>query len=76
MMMLREIAILLYQAVLFCIAIGTAGLAAHLGGAFIAGALAIDELIPTAVIFFAVVALLGWIGDRVWPQTWMSYPML
>jgi hypothetical protein len=76
MMMLREIAILLCQAVLFCTGIGTAGLAAHLGGALIAGALAIDELIPAAIIFFAVAALLGWIGDRVWPQTWMSYPLL
>jgi hypothetical protein len=62
MMMLREIAILLYAAVLFCIGIGTAGLAAHLGGALIAGAFAINELIPAA-IFFAVSALLGWIGN-------------
>lgn len=58
MMMLREIVLLLYQAVLFCIGIGTAGLAAHLG-ALIAGAFGVDELIPTAIIFFAVAAFVG-----------------
>ena len=73
-MMLREIVLLLYQAVLF--GIGTAGLAAHLGGALIAGAFGVDELIPTAIIFFAVAALLGWIGNRFWPETWMPNPFL
>ena len=76
MMILREIVLLLYQAVLFCIGMGTAGLAAHLGGALIAGAFGVDELVPTAIIFFTVAALLGWIGNRFWPETWMPNPFL
>jgi len=76
MMILRDIVVLLYQAVLFGIGFGTAGLAAHLGGAFVAGAFGVDELIPGAIIFFAVVALLARIGSRFWPETWMPSPFL
>ena len=59
MMIVREIILLLYQAVLFGIGMGTAGLSAHLGGALIAGAFGVDDVIPAAVIFFAVAALLA-----------------
>jgi hypothetical protein len=76
MMILREIVIWLCQGLLFLIVIGTAGLAAHLGGALIAGAFNVDDLVPTAVIFFAMAAMIGWIGDRVWPETWMPNPFL
>jgi hypothetical protein len=51
-MILREIVLLLYQAVLFDIGMATTGLAAHPGGVLIAGASGVDELIPTAVISF------------------------
>jgi hypothetical protein len=76
MMMLREIVIWIYQGLLFGVGIGTAGLAAHLGGDVLAGAFNIDELIPSAVIFFAVAAWLGWIGNRLSPETWMPNPFL
>ena len=56
---------------------GVAGLTAHhLIGPPIAGAVNIDELIPTALIFFAVAAALGWIGNRFWPEDWMYNPLL
>jgi hypothetical protein len=64
-MFLRDIVAMLCQGVLFSIGFGIAGLAAHLGGALIASAFGVDDLIPAAIIFFAVVALLGWIGNRV-----------
>ena len=56
MMALREIMIWIIQAVLFGIGIGFAGLTAHLAGPLLAAAFAIDELIPTAIVFFAVTA--------------------
>ena len=59
-MALREIMIWIIQAVLFGIGIGFAGLAAHLAGPLLATAFAIDELIPTAFVSFAVLAGLGW----------------
>lgn len=71
MMILREIMIWLCQGLLFLLMIGTAGLAAHLGGALIADAFNVDDLVPTAVIFFAMAAMIGWIGYRIWPETWM-----
>jgi hypothetical protein len=76
MITLHTIAIWLIQAVLFSIGIGTAGLAAHIGGPLIAGACGIDELIPSAVIFLAVAAALGWIGNRLWPEDWIHNPLL
>ena len=76
MITLHAIAIWLIQAVLFTIGIGTAGLAAHIGGPLIAGAFGIDELIPSAVIFFAVAAVLGWIGNKLWPEDWIHNPFL
>ena len=76
MMTLQTILIWFIQAVLFLIGIGSAGLAAHLGGSFIAGAFGIDELIPSAVIFFAVAGLLGWIGNKLWPDEWTCNPLL
>ena len=76
MMSLHTIAIWLIQAVLFLIGIGSAGLAAHLGGSLIAGAFNVDELIPSAIIFFAVAAALGWIGNKLWPEEWLYNPFL
>jgi hypothetical protein len=74
MMALREIMIWIVQAVLFGIGIGIALLTAHLAGPPLATAFAIDELIPTAIVFFAVAAGLGWIGNRFWPEEWMYNP--
>jgi hypothetical protein len=76
MMLLRELMIWLVQAALFGIGIGIAGLAAHLIGPLLATAFAIHELIPTAIVFFAVAATLGWIGNRYWPETWLYNPLL
>ncbi|WP_143039821.1 MULTISPECIES: hypothetical protein [Bradyrhizobium] len=36
----------------------------------------IDELIPSAIIFFAVAAALGWIGNKFWPEDWIHNPLL
>ena len=72
----QTLAIWFIQVVLLLIGVSVAGLAAHLGGALIAGAFNIDELIPSAVIFFAVAAVLGWIGNRVWPEHWIHNPFL
>jgi hypothetical protein len=33
-------------------------------------------LIPSAVIFFAVAATLGWIGNKFWPEDWLYNPFL
>ena len=76
MMALREIMIWIVQAVLFGIGIGIALLTAHLAGPLLATAFAIDELIPTAIVFFAVAAGLGWIGNRFWPEEWMYNPLI
>jgi hypothetical protein len=76
MMLFRAIVIWTVQAVLFGVGIGLAGLTAHLAGPLMATAFAIDELIPTAVVFFAVAAGLGWIGNRFWPEDWLYNPLL
>ena len=76
MMLFRALVIWTVQVLLFGIGIGVAGLTAHLIGPPIAGAVNIDELIPTALIFFAVAAALGWIGNRFWPEDWMYNPLL
>ena len=76
MITLQAIAIWLIQGVVFLIGIRTAGLAAHLGGPLIAGAFNVDELIPSAVIFFTVAAVLGWIGNKFWPGDWSHNPLL
>jgi hypothetical protein len=76
MMALEEIMIWIVQAVLFGIGIGIALLTAHLAGPLLATAFAIDELIPTAIVFFAVAAGLGWIGNRFWPEEWMYNPLI
>ena len=75
-MALRDIVIWTIQAVLFGIGIGIALLTAHLAGPLAATAFAIDELIPTAIVFFAVAAGLGWIGNRFWPEDWLYDPLL
>ena len=75
-MALREIMIWIIQAVLFGIGIGFAGLTAHLVGPLLGAAFAIDELIPTAIVFFAVTAGLGWIGNRFWPEDWLYNSLL
>ena len=74
--MLREIMIWIFQAVLFGIGIGIALLTAHVAGPLLAIVFAIDELIPAAIVFFAVVAVLGWFGNRFWPEEWMYNPLL
>jgi hypothetical protein len=76
MMLLRDMMVWIIQAVLFGIGIGFAGLMAHLAGPLLATAFAIDELILTAVVFFAVAAVLGWIGNRFWPEDWLYNPLL
>jgi hypothetical protein len=76
MMALREIMIWIIQAVLLGIVIGIALLTAHLAGPILATAFAIDELIATAIVFFAVAAGLGSIGSRFWPEDWMYNPLL
>jgi hypothetical protein len=76
MMVLREIMIWFIQAVLFGIGIGVAMLTAYLVGPLLATAFAIHELIPTAIVFFAVAAGLGWIGNRFWPEEWLYNPLL
>lgn len=76
MMLFRDIVVWAVQALLFCLGIGMAGLGAHLASPLIAGILGIDGLIAAAVIFFAVVAALGWIGNRFWPAGWMHNPLL
>ena len=74
MITLQTIAIWLIQAVLFFIGIVTAGVAAHVGGPLIAGAFNVDDLIPSAVIFFAVAAALGWIGNKFGPRNGSTIP--
>ena len=75
-MALRGIMIWIIQAVLFGIGIGFAGLTAHLAGPLLATAFRIDELIPTAIVFFAVAAGPGWIGNRFWPEEWLFNPLI
>ncbi|KRR15217.1 hypothetical protein CQ14_28250 [Bradyrhizobium lablabi] len=70
MMLFRTVVIWAVQALLFCVGIGVAGLSAHLFGPIIAETFSIHELIPTALIFFAVAATLGWIGSRFLPESW------
>jgi hypothetical protein len=53
-----------------------AGLAAHLLGPLLASAFAIDELIPSALVFFAAAAGLGWLGSRYWPEDGTYNPLL
>lgn len=76
MSLLGNIAIWIIQAVLFGIGIALAGLTAHLAGPAMATFLNIDELIPSAIIFLAVAAVLGWIGNRFWPEDWIDNPLL
>jgi hypothetical protein len=76
MMALRIIMIWLLQGVLFGTGIGLAGLTAHLAGPLLAQTFAIHELIPTAVVFFATAAGIGWIGNRFWPEDWLYNPLL
>ena len=76
MFTLQAIVIWIVQAILFVIGMGTAGLAAHLGGDLVAEAYNIDALIPSAVIFFVVAAALGWVGNRLWPEDWLYNPFL
>lgn len=68
--MMRLMTILICQIVLFVIGIAAAMLCAQFGGAAIAWAFGIDELIPKALIFFGSLAIIGLIGDRFWPGDW------
>jgi hypothetical protein len=76
MITLHTIAIWLIQSVLFFIGIVIAGVAAHVGGPLIAAAFNVDDLILSAIIFFAVAAALGWIGNKFWPEEWLYNPFL
>jgi hypothetical protein len=76
MMLFRALVIWTVQALLFGIGIGMAGLSAHVAGPLVAGIFDIHELIPSALIFFAVAAALGWIGNRLWPEDWIYNPLL
>ena len=76
MMLLRTLLIWFFQALLLVVGIGIAGLAAHLLGPLLASAFAIHELIPTALVFFAAAAGLGWFGNRYWPEDWTYNPLL
>ena len=76
MMLLRTLVIWTIQAVLFGVGIGTAGLAAHLLGPLLGRALAVDELIPSALVFFTAAAGLGWGGSKYWPEDWTYNPLL
>ena len=76
MITLQIIGLWLIQAVLFVLGIGTAGLAAHVGGGLVAGAFNVDDAIPDLIIFFAVMGALGWIGGRLWPEEWGGNPFL
>ena len=75
-MLLQDIAIWIVQAVLFGIATGIAGLMAHLASPLLGALFAIDELIPSAIVFFTVAAALGWLGNRLWPEDRMPNPLL
>jgi hypothetical protein len=76
MMMLRLIAIWICQCLLFLIGIGVAQLCAELGSHLLVRAFHIDETLPKALIFFGTAALLGWIGNRYWPEHWLRNPLL
>ena len=76
MTMLRLIAIWICQCLLFLLGIGTAQLCAELGSQLVVSAFHIDETLPKAVIFFGTAALLGWIGNRYWPEGWLHNPLL
>ena len=77
MMLFRALVIWTVQVLLFGIGIGVAGLTAHLIGPPIAGAVNIDELIPTALDLLSPWRrTLGWIGNRFWPEDWMYNPLL
>jgi hypothetical protein len=76
MTMLRLIAIWICQCLLFLLGIGIAQLCAELGSHLVVSAFHIDETLPKAVIFFGTAALLGWIGNRYWPEHWLRNPLL
>ncbi len=76
MAMLRLIIIWICQCLLFLLGIGLAQLSAELGSRLLVAAFHIDETLPKTVIFFGTAALLGWIGNRYWPEGWLSNPLL
>ncbi|NOJ40422.1 hypothetical protein [Bradyrhizobium australiense] len=76
MTLFRDMMIWTVQALLFCIAIGIAGPTAHLAGPLLATAFAVDQLIPTVLVFFAAAAALGWLGNRLLPGDWLHNPLL
>jgi hypothetical protein len=64
------------QAVLFGVGVAAAMLCAQFGAEAIAWTLGIDELVPKAVIFFGSLAIVGLIGNRVWPEHWTGNRLL
>ena len=76
MMLFRILVIWTLQMLLFGISIVTAGVSAHMFGPIIAEAFSIDELIPTALIFFTVAAALGRLGNGFCPEDWTHNPLL
>jgi hypothetical protein len=75
MTLFRALVIWTTQALLFSIGIGMAGLSAHVIGPLTAGIFDIHELIPSGLIFFAVAAVLGWVGNRFWSEDWIYNPL-
>jgi hypothetical protein len=75
-MTMRQITIWICQCVLFGFGIAVAMLCAQFGGEAVAWAFGIDETIPKAVIFFGSAALIALLGNRFWPEHWLSNPLL
>ena len=76
MTMLRLITIWICQCLLFLLGIGVAQLCAEFGSHLLVSAFHVDATLPKAAIFFGTAALLGWIGNRYWPEHWQRNPLL
>ena len=68
----------LWHSILFAVAVLVAALTGKLGGPPVAEYLRIHESIPTAVIFFAVLGLGGWLYGRFGPKNGRTiiYPQI
>jgi hypothetical protein len=69
-MMMRLMLIWIFQCVLFVIGLVAAMLCAQFGAEAVAWAFGIDETVPKALIFFGSLAIVGLIGNRIWPEDW------
>ena len=68
----------LWHGLLFAVAVGSAALCGKLAGPPIASTLEVHESIPTAVIFFTLLALAGWLYHRFGPRSvkTIAYPYI